>query len=467
MELQSSHVLSFFQYLLLGAGLAYPLIRLNIRFAPHLGLIDWPKARGVSERQIPIIGASMVVVAVVALFVVNMFYEMRPWLLTTSVLMALVGHLDDRKPISAFDKMLFQLVCATSVVLLDAQVSSYVIGSYGWPGAVMAILFIVAVTNAINFIDGIDGLAGLVIFFGAFGLVGMHTITARGDFASVLYMAAILGTILPFIYYNVVTRSGFLGNIGSYFFAYTLAVMHLSVPIESPSFISRLALSGLCFIVPIADSCVAIFSRLLTLRSPFKADKGHLHHRLVQTSVALRYVLANFMLMEMGAVAIAIVLCIYAPMTLGFGLPVIVCATFVSIIVSLILLVERATKKKLQFYFQEIDHGEGIFFLRYHIRTVANRKVTPRLMRRIEAKINAEIRVTDLCYTELPETVLVTLRTKLTQLPSISSRLENVFREEGIVESHIIEQGELVRQLKPINVSSPTLLPASTGKVSA
>src|SRR5262245_16629979 len=101
-----------------GAALAVPLILLNVRVAPRLGLIDWPKTRGVTETQIPIVGHSLVLltVAVLAYFVQD--HLISPWFLVTSLILATMGHLDDRRPLPPLDKFLFQLACAAVAVYL-------------------------------------------------------------------------------------------------------------------------------------------------------------------------------------------------------------------------------------------------------------------------------------------------------------------------------------------------------------
>ena len=70
---------------------------------------------------------------------------------------------------------------------------------------------------------------------------------------------------MPFLIFNVFYRKGFLGNVGSYFFSYVLAVIHLSLPINAAGPVSRLSLSGLCFLIPVADAIMVLLARALTL----------------------------------------------------------------------------------------------------------------------------------------------------------------------------------------------------------
>ncbi len=160
-------------FLTVGATLALPLLLLNVKLAPRLGLIDWPKARGLAEEQIPIVGHSMVLLTLAAVSVLMNFYPVSPWFMTTAVVMAAMGHLDDRKPLPPLDKFFFQLLCVSCVVFLDPQVNAAMGAKYGPWGTFWAVFFIMGLVNAVNFIDGIDGLAGIVLVMGSLGYLAL------------------------------------------------------------------------------------------------------------------------------------------------------------------------------------------------------------------------------------------------------------------------------------------------------
>src|SRR5262245_36338284 len=98
-----------FIFIALGVVLATPLLSLNVKVAPRLGLIDWPKSRGLSENRIPIVGHSLILLSTLFLFIVNQLYDLGGWFLTTALVMAALGHVEDRKPWPALEKILFQL----------------------------------------------------------------------------------------------------------------------------------------------------------------------------------------------------------------------------------------------------------------------------------------------------------------------------------------------------------------------
>lgn len=428
--------------------IATPVFLANIRLAPRLGLIDWPKARGLTEEQIPIVGHSMILLSVATMVVLNHLYGFSPWFTTTAVLMAIMGHLDDRKPLPPLDKMFFQVLCVATVVFLDPQIDAAMGAKYGVWGSFLAGFFILGLMNAINFIDGIDGLAGLVIIVGSLGYLFFQQLLPQNYSYSVL-ACVILGMTIPFLYFNVIKRKGFLGNVGSYFFSYCLAVMHVSLPLGSPDPISRLSLSGLCFLIPIADSLMVIMVRLATFRSPFQPDKGHLHHRLIQTSIPLRWILFNFAIIELGALMVAVLL-ERSGATAGRSLPLFVCFSHVSITALLILLVEKGSRRRIQGYFQRMDRGEPIYFLKYRFANHDGSPVGFRVLTRLEAKVSSEIRVTDLCFIEHPDCLFVTLRTLPEPLKGISSRLDLIFQSEKVHSTLVLEQGEFVKIIASI-----------------
>lgn len=427
----------------LGMAIALPLIRLNIRFAPKFGWVDWPKARGLTESQIPIVGQSMVLITTVTFAVLGGVFGISPWLVTTSLVIAIMGYFDDRKPLPPADKFFVQFFCAACMMLLDPDLHRSMVESYGAWGAVCGIIFIIGLVNAINFIDGIDGLAGLVIGAGA---VGFLCLTYEGGImvGYSVYAALLAGAVAVFLYFNVLKRSCFIGNIGSYFLSYVLAVMHLSVPVAAPGPVSRLCISGLCFLIPIADSLMVVALRISTFRSPFQADKGHLHHRLIQAGLPLRTILFSFGVIECFGLAIALAFSGLSTLHPS-SVPILVGTALISICTMLVLMLDRTSKRRVESYFRRLDSGEPIYFLKYHVKNLDGTQVSGIRLRRLEARIAAEIRVNDLCYIQCPDAIFVTLQTLPEPLKTISARIENVFRREKVDATLVVDQGEFVK----------------------
>ncbi len=455
MQIPTQEILEFSIYMLGIAALAYPLLLLNSYLAPRLGLIDWPKARGLNETQTPIIGHSIVLLSLAFFSIAKLFFPISGWFLSTAVIIAIMGMLDDRQPLPAIDKMFVQMIFVVCLVLFDPNLRQGISEQYG-PGATfLAIFFILGLMNAVNFIDGIDGLAGLVLLIGGAGflLIGHGQ---SGVEAFVWYVPVLIGSLIPFLYLNVIKRKGFLGNVGSYFFSFVLAYMHLSLPIKAHDPLSRMAISGLFFLIPISDAAMVLLSRMMSRRSPFQADKGHLHHRLIQTSLPLRYILITFAIIDIAGLVTGYALVRSGTMSNSI-FPIITLVTHVAVVGYMIVFIEKASKCRVQSFFQHLDLGKSLYFLKYKLSKVDGAMIPPYLMNRIAARMNAEIRVTDVCYIEEPDTLFIALKIQTETLRNIALRLERVFNSEKIKVVLEIEKGEFIKLKNP--VQSPYIKP--------
>ena len=238
-------------------------------------------------------------------------------------------------------------------------------------------------------------------------------------------------------------RKGFLGNAGSYFFSYVLVSTHLTLPIQSPNIFSRLALTSLCFLIPLADSVVVVATRILTMRSPFQPDKGHLHHRFVQTSIALRWILLSLGLIELAALGLAIFI-MQSPGLFSAALSVYLCVCQVSVAAILILLIEKTSRRRLRGYLEDLDQGNSIYYLKYRLKPGAVH-VSKNLLRKLEAKIGAEIRVSDVCFAIQPDCLLITLRSPTEPLRRVQERIEFIFKQESLEQHEMVDKGEFLK----------------------
>ena len=148
------------------------------------------------------------------------------------------------------------------------------LGPWSWP---ITILWIVGVINAINLIDGLDGLAsGLVIIaLACFGILCLW----QGQYSLLILIFVLVGVTLGFWLFNRPQASIFMGDSGSMFLGYVMALLSIWVtdlPGRGPS-----ALPLLILAVPIIDTGFALFRRFFKGIPFYSADKDHLHHRLI------------------------------------------------------------------------------------------------------------------------------------------------------------------------------------------
>jgi UDP-GlcNAc:undecaprenyl-phosphate GlcNAc-1-phosphate transferase len=156
-------------------------------------------------------------------------------------------------------------------------------GAFALP---VTVFWIVGVTNAINLIDGLDGLAGGVVVFAAItNLVVAHV---TGAVFVAVTMLAVLGSVVGFLVFNFNPARVFMGDSGSYFLGFLLGTMSLAGAAQKASTTVSLLVPVLALGLPIVDTSFAMVRRFLERRSLFSADRGHIHHRLLDMGLTHR-----------------------------------------------------------------------------------------------------------------------------------------------------------------------------------
>lgn len=269
-----------------------PLVK---KFAFFVGAIDKPNHRKVHTRIMPRMGGIAIYLAFVgAFFSVIAFIPDSVFLarelnlvkamLVGGTIIIIVGALDDRFELSAKVKLLFQIIAACVVVFgfdihidfVSMPFNANMQQINDWIGIPITILWIVGVTNAINLIDGLDGLAAGVSGIAIATIVIMAVI--MGFQPVILMSTLLLGGIIGFLFYNFHPAKIFMGDSGSLFLGFCLAMLSMISfkQVTLVSFVIPLLIIG----VPLSDTFFAIIRRLVNKKPIFAPDKGHLHHRL-------------------------------------------------------------------------------------------------------------------------------------------------------------------------------------------
>jgi len=148
----------------------------------------------------------------------------------------------------------------------------------GWLGLPFTLVFIAGVVNAMNLIDGLDGLAGGVALI---AVATTFTIAAvRGDAMMLLFTAAMAGAVAGFLLYNFNPATIFMGDTGSMFLGFVLAVTAIRTNQKSSTAVA-IVVPILALGVPIGDTLLSMGRRALRGAPIFSADRGHIHHRLL------------------------------------------------------------------------------------------------------------------------------------------------------------------------------------------
>ena len=281
---------------------ATPLVK---RMAYKVGAIDVPKDnRRMHKVPIPRLGGLAIYLAF--LFTVLIFGEIdrqMQGILLGSVMIVVLGVLDDSMTLKALPKFLVQIAAAGVAVYHGCTIqflsnpnvfSAMPYYDLGWLSVPVTIIWIVAITNAVNFIDGLDGLACGVSAISTASLLVIALIVQEWEIC--IFLAALLGACLGFIPYNKNPASIFMGDTGATFLGFILACLSVQGLFKFYAIVS-FAVPFLVLGIPIFDICFAFLRRIAKGQNPMVADRGHVHHRLIdmgfnqKQTVAICYLL--------------------------------------------------------------------------------------------------------------------------------------------------------------------------------
>lgn len=202
--------------------------------------------------------------------------------LLTGFLMVVLGMIDDRYELSAARKLLGQILIVALLWYLGVRIRSIPFTGGlqqfpDWASFLVTLVWIIGLVNAVNFIDGVDGLASGVCAIAAGSLCLVLWSTASWASAA---SAALCGACLGFLRYNFHPAKIFLGDTGSMLLGFWLATIAIASNAKAAA-ATTLILPLIVMGVPVFDTLWAIVRRSLARQAPWKADRGHIHHRLL------------------------------------------------------------------------------------------------------------------------------------------------------------------------------------------
>jgi len=292
------NIIIIFSIAFIVAFLMTPVVK---KLAIKINAIDIPKdGRRVHNKPIPRLGGLAILTGFVAALIgylvvagtgnVEIFNSKILGLLLGIIIIEIAGVWDDIKPIRAWTKLLFQIAAAAVVVgfgvRIEGLTNPFVEGGFielGIWSIPLTMVWIVGITNAINFIDGLDGLADGVATIAALSLLFIAIYLEQP--LTIILAAALAGSTLGFLPFNFNPAKIFMGETGSAFLGFTLGTISIIGLVKSITVIAilvPLVVLGL----PIFDTAFAIIRRLLSGKSPMQADRGHLHHRLIDSGLS-------------------------------------------------------------------------------------------------------------------------------------------------------------------------------------
>ena len=283
---------------------AYVFTPYTVRLARKVKALDRPKDnRKVHKKLMPRLGGIAIAIGffVSAIYlIITMSIEGRLDIIKNDFWIKLLGFfsgilvlevfcfLDDTKGIKPIVKLFGQVLAAVIVVSSGLAINKIVIV---WAHTIIynelflnifTVLWIVGITNSINLMDGLDGLSTGLSLISSLCLIIIFSLNSS-PVISIILATALAGSLLGFLPFNFYPARTFMGDTGSNFIGFTLAVISILGVAKTYTAIIIIA-PLLVLALPIFDTFFAIIRRIIkgkSIKAVFKADRGHLHHKLI------------------------------------------------------------------------------------------------------------------------------------------------------------------------------------------
>ena len=281
--------------MILGLLLVPGISRLSIR----LGQVASPREDRWHRKPTPILGGVAIYMATLGGLIVyaavnSQWGNIRWEIVGVSSLVFLLGLYDDVKQITPPAKLLGQILAAAVVVFLGytttfftPKITNSVVAQI--PNILLTFVWVVGLTNAINLIDNMDGLAGGISLITT-GFLG-YFFWKGGDYELFPLAIALAGGILAFLVFNFPPASIFMGDSGSLFLGFTLAVLAIARQPQASNVFAVMGVPTLLFLLPILDTVLVTITRILRGQSPAQGGRDHTSHRLVAFGLSERQTL--------------------------------------------------------------------------------------------------------------------------------------------------------------------------------
>ena len=293
-----------------------------IRVSIVKNLFDEPGERKSHSASIPTLGGLAIFAGVVFSYTfwsAGYDYTASQYIISAIIIMFFIGIKDDIIDLSAMKKLYGQIIASIIIALFANIRITSLYGVFGiyqvpyWFSVLLTIFTILVIINAYNLIDGIDGLAGGIgaIASFTFGLWFYN----YNQFSLCILSFSVFSALLAFLVYNFSPANIFMGDTGSLVVGIILAVLTVnfvelsfdSTPFEFP-FRSSPAMAIAILIYPLTDLLRVFMIRIINRRSPFHADRNHLHHFLLDLGFSHREVSLTLYLLNIGIILLALTL---------------------------------------------------------------------------------------------------------------------------------------------------------------
>ncbi|HEX7674846.1 MAG TPA: MraY family glycosyltransferase [Bdellovibrio sp.] len=275
-----------------------------IKVADLKHLMDEPDStRKLHVKRTPTLGGISIFAATIFSYsavadFLEIKYEIK-MMIPALILLFFAGVKDDILILSPLKKLFTQFICAALITIIGNMRITSLWGMFGitdispFTGALLTFLVVVSLINAFNLIDGVDGLAGGLgfiasMFFGIWFALTNAT-------ASAILSFSLAGSLLGFLFFNYRNAKIFMGDTGSMILGFIISILAIkfiesnraSDIVSSPFYIK--AAPGVAIaavLIPLLDMTRIFFHRVLQGKSPFSADRNHIHHLLIDLGLS-------------------------------------------------------------------------------------------------------------------------------------------------------------------------------------
>jgi UDP-GlcNAc:undecaprenyl-phosphate GlcNAc-1-phosphate transferase len=275
-----------------------PLCRKAFR---RCGIVDYPDGdRKLHEQPIPRAGGIPIAISILAAYALLIFSPLNGRtiithnlplaikLLPAAALVFVIGLIDDLVGLKPWQKLLGQLVGSGFAFWAGVRILGIAgHATESWWSVPLTILWLVCCTNALNLIDGVDGLASGIGLFATLTMVVAAFL--QNNVALALATVPLAGALLGFLRYNFNPASIFLGDSGSLLIGFLLGCYGVIWSQKSATLLGMTA-PLITLAIPLLDVCLSIIRRFLRHQPIFGADRGHIHHRLIDRGLTPRRV---------------------------------------------------------------------------------------------------------------------------------------------------------------------------------
>lgn len=266
------------------------------KFAVKFNIIDIPKDnRRVHNKPIPLLGGLAIYFSFVITLIFNKgsLTNSEIGLILGATIIVIGGFIDDKYNIRPWCKLLFQISSAFVLIYFGVRITIitnpvsnvYQFINVGYMYIPLTIIWVVGITNAMNLIDGLDGLAAGVSLISAITLFIISILNGRNEAAMLTIILS--GAIIGFLPYNFNPAVIFMGDTGAQLLGFMLAAISIEGAIKSAAAFS-IAVPILALGIPIYDTLFAMIRRKINGKPIMQADRGHLHHRLLDMGLTQR-----------------------------------------------------------------------------------------------------------------------------------------------------------------------------------